>query len=60
MPHPFPIEVKKCERPLDEEELRAHHHEGLALITCIQTATQNDPHGPRYWYYFKVSGYAEK
>lgn len=57
MAHPFPVEVKKVQEPLDEEELRTYHHDELELITVVQTTTENDPQGPRYWYYFKVMKY---
>lgn len=59
MAYPFPYEVKKRKGPLDEEELKAYYHDGLKLITVVQTNADNDPQGPRYWYYFKVQGYVD-
>lgn len=61
MAHPFPVEVKKCNRPLDEEALRGYYHKGLKLITCVQTTPSTDPCGqPRYWYYFEVPEYVKQ
>ena len=56
MGFPFPYEVVKRKRPFDEEELRAWHHEGKALIAVVQTTADTDPSGPRYWHYFRVPG----
>ena len=60
MAYPFPYEVRKCEKPIDEEQLRADCHNGLQLITVVQTTRENDPHGPRYWYYFRALSYEER
>ena len=50
----FPYEVRKCDRPLDEEKLSAEHHRGRELVTAVHTTADTDPHGPRYWYYFRT------
>lgn len=61
MADPFPYEVKKCGRPLDEEELRACHRDGRELIAVVRTTSpqKDDPSGPRYWHYFRVQGYVD-
>jgi len=60
MAYAFPYEVRKCERPLDEEELRPEHHNGRELVAVVKTTKDDDPHGPRYWYYFRVPGYTRE